>query len=68
MRLTFETRFFILPDPTAPHTDRSIYEKRGHPNGQPLLSRGTVTRTQDPLVPNQMRYRAALITERSALY
>lgn len=27
MRLTFETRFFILPDPSAPHTDRAIYEK-----------------------------------------
>lgn len=55
MRLTFETRFFILPDPSASQTDRAIYEKRGHPNGQPLVSRGTVTRTQDPLVPNQMR-------------
>lgn len=55
MRLTFETRFFILPDLSAQHTDRAIYEKRGRPNGQPLVSRGTVTRTQDPLVPNQMR-------------
>lgn len=54
MRLTFETRF-ILPDSSAPHTDRAIYEKRGRPNGQPPVSRGTVTRTQDPLVPNQMR-------------
>lgn len=55
MHLTFETRFFILPDPSALHADRAIYEKRGRPNGQPLVSRGTVTRTQDPLVPNQMR-------------
>ena len=55
MSNSFETRLFILPDPSAPHTDRAIYEKRGRPNGQPLVSRGTVTRTQDPLVPNQMR-------------
>lgn len=46
---------FFVSKRVTPHGGRGLKKSGRLAMNHPLYCRGTVTRTQDPLVPNQMR-------------